>query len=195
MRIALVAVVALLLAAAVGSAAGAVAAAPRAAPAAAPFDWVPANGFANAFPFGQCTWWAAHNHPVTWSGNAADWLANARAQGVPTSGAPSVGAVAVYRPGGPYSVYGHVALVTAVAAGSYRVSEMNAAAGWGRVSTREVPWPDPHVAGFIPRVTRAGLTRWVVRQDQSSDSHRRAAIAALSQFRMRIATSEVRPSA
>lgn len=156
MRIALVAFVALLLLATVGSAAGAVAAAPRAAPAVPPFDWVPAGGFANAFPFGQCTWWAAYNHPVTWSGNAAEWLANARAQGAPTTDAPSVGAVAVYRPGGPYSVYGHVALVTAVAAGAYTVSEMNAAAGWGRVSTREVAWPDPDVAGFILRAPRGG---------------------------------------
>ena len=157
MRIALVALVALMLPAVVGGSVGAVAAAPRASPATPLVDWVPAGGFPNAFPFGQCTWWAAYNHPVTWSGNAADWLANARAQGGPTSDAPSVGAVAVYRPGGPYSVYGHVALVTAVASGSYTVSEMNGAGGWGRVSTREVAWPDPWVAGFIPvRVPRAG---------------------------------------
>lgn len=150
MRIALFAAVLLTLPVLVGSAAGALAAAPHPAPAAALFESVPADGFPNSFPFGQCTWWAAYNHPVTWRGNAADWLANARAQGVPTSDDPAVGAVAVFRPGGAYSVYGHVAVVITVSAGSYTVSEMNADAGWGRVSTRELPWPDPGVEGFIP---------------------------------------------
>lgn len=150
MRIALAALVLLILPVLVGSTAGALASAPHAAPAAPLFAWVPTGGFPDAFPFGQCTWWAAYNHPVTWSGNAAAWLSNARALGVPTSDEPSVGAVAVYRPGGAYSVYGHVAIVIAVAPGSYTVSEMNAAGGWGRVSTREAAWPDPQVEGFIP---------------------------------------------
>ena len=78
-----------------------------------------------------------------------DWLRNAQAQGVRTADQPSVGAVAVYRPGGLYSDYGHVAVVTAVAPSSYTVSEMNAPR-WGQVSTRMVPWPDPGVQGFIP---------------------------------------------
>src|SRR5689334_11754050 len=63
------------------------------------FPWVPVGGYPNTFPFGQCTWWAAHNHRVTWWGNAGDWLDNARAQGVTTTSAPSVGAIVVYRPG------------------------------------------------------------------------------------------------
>ena len=133
----------------VGSSAAAVALAPRAAPTAALFSWVPAGGFPDRFPFGQCTWWAAYNRHVTWHGNAADWLANAAAEGVPTSAAPAVGAIAVYRPGGTYSNYGHVAIVVAVTAETYTVSEMNAV-GWGRVSTRTVRWPDPLVDGFIP---------------------------------------------
>ena len=132
----------------VGSAAAAFPAAPRTAPLPV-FAWVPRGGFPDPFPFGQCTWWAAYNRRVTWGGNARDWLANARAQGVATREAPSVGAIAVYRPGGRYSVYGHVAVVTALAAHSYAVSEMNAV-GWGRVNTREIPWPDGDVLGFIP---------------------------------------------
>lgn len=122
------------------------------APATAPsplFTWVPVGGFADHFPFGQCTWWVAFNRRVTWSGDARDWLANAAAQGMPMSDAPSVGSIVVYRPGGRYSELGHVAVVLAVKPGSYEVSEMNAV-GWGRISSREVPWPDPHVAGFIP---------------------------------------------
>ena len=133
----------------VGGAAVVAAAAPHAAPAPALFPWVPAGGFPDGFPFGQCTWWAAYNRRVSWRGNAADWLANAKAQGVPTSVVPGVGAIAVYRPGGSYSPYGHVAIVIAVSAHAYTVSEMNAP-GWGRVSTRELPWPDGKVLGFIP---------------------------------------------
>lgn len=117
------------------------------------FSWVPEGGYPNTFPFGQCTWWAAHNHRVTWSGNAADWLANARAQSVATTKSPSLGAIAVFRPGGPYSELGHVAIVVRVETDAYVVSEMNAPR-WGVVSTRRILWPDPHVEGFIPVETR-----------------------------------------
>lgn len=133
----------------VGSAAGATAAAPHAAAAGELFAWVPSGGFPDRFPFGQCTWWAAYNRRVTWGGNAGDWLVNARAQGVATSDYPSVGAIVVYRPGGDYSSYGHVAIVIAVKPHSYTVSEMNAPR-WGEVTTRVVPWPDRQVQGFIP---------------------------------------------
>ena len=138
----------LLLPALVGSAAAAVAAAPPAAPLAPLFASVPTGGYPDPFPFGQCTWWAAYNHPVSWGGNAADWLANARAQGVATSDVPSTGAIAVFEPGGAYSALGHVAVVVAVTPDSYTVSEMNAPV-WGEVATRVIAWPDPHVRGFI----------------------------------------------
>ena len=133
----------------IGSAAGATAAAPRTAPANELFAWVPPGGFPDRFPFGQCTWWAAYNRRVTWGGNAGEWLANAKAQAVATSVTPSIAAIAVYRPGGQYSVYGHVAVVTAVGDRWYTVSEMNAPT-WGRVSVRQLRWPDPDVLGFIP---------------------------------------------
>jgi surface antigen len=133
----------------VGSAAGATSVAPHIAPAEPVFSWVPSGGFPDPFPFGQCTWWAAYNRRVTWKGNAGDWLVNASAQGIRTSDSPAVGAIAVFRPGGSYSAYGHVAIVVAVSSHSYTVSEMNAPA-WGRVSTREVHWPDAEVEGFIP---------------------------------------------
>ena len=134
----------------VGSAAGVIATAPHPAPAARLFSWVPSGGYPDRFPYGQCTWWSAYNRDVTWNGNAGDWLANARAQGVATSDEPSVGAIAVYRPGGGYNnLYGHVAVVIAVGRGSYAVSEMNFV-GWGQVSTRSIAWPDPRAEGFIP---------------------------------------------
>jgi hypothetical protein len=135
----------------IGAPVAAVAVAPRAAPVEPPFSWVPPGGFPNRFPFGQCTWWAAYNRRVTWGGNAGDWLTNASAIGAPTSAQPSLGAIVVYWPGGRYSPLGHVAIVVAVTPSLYTVSEMNAAAGWGRVSTRVIGWPDPDVQGFIPR--------------------------------------------
>lgn len=138
----------LVIAAAGGTAGAAALASPASAPLAL-FAVVPAGGYPNAFPFGQCTWWVAFNRRVSWNGNAADWLANATAQGVPTAPSPSVGAIAAFRPGGPYSELGHVAVVVAVTDRTYTVSEMNAI-GWGRISTRLLPWPDPYAAGFIP---------------------------------------------
>jgi surface antigen len=122
---------------------------PQEAPATALFSWVPAGGFPDRFPYGQCTWWVAYNRHVTWNGNAGDWLANAKAQGVATSSNPTVGAIVVYPAGRAYSQYGHVAIVTAVDATSYTVSEMNFS-GWGQVDTRSISWPDPLVSGFIP---------------------------------------------
>jgi CHAP domain-containing protein len=133
----------------VGATTGAAAREPRPAPARELFAWVPPGGFADRFPFGQCTYWAAYNRRVTWGGNARDWLDNARALGLPTADAPTLGAIAVFWPGGHYSSYGHVAIVTAVGADTYTVSEMNAPV-WGRVSTRVIAWPDPEAQGFIP---------------------------------------------
>ena len=128
----------------------AIATRPTPAPAAPLFAWVPPGGFPDRFPYGQCTWWAAYNRRVTWSGNAGDWLANAAHQGYATQPAPTPGAIAVYRPSPEYDpAYGHVAVVVAVSGGSYTVSEMNFT-GWGRVDTRSIAWPDPHVEGFIP---------------------------------------------
>lgn len=136
-----------------GGAAAALAAAPSAASRTELFAWVPDGGYSDRFPFGQCTWWAAYNRPVSWGGDAKDWLTNAQAQRVATSAMPSVGAVVVYRPGGLYSALGHVAIVIEVSTSSYTVSEMNAP-HWGVVSSRVVRWPDPDVQGFIPRADK-----------------------------------------
>ena len=111
---------------------------------------VPAGGYPDRFPYGQCTYWAALNHLVTWSGNAGEWLANAAAQGISTAQVPSTGAIAVWPPGTGYDArYGHVAVVTAVTPTSYTVSEMNHL-GEGVVDARTIPWPDGRVLGFIP---------------------------------------------
>jgi peptidoglycan DL-endopeptidase CwlO len=111
---------------------------------------VPAGGYPDHFPYGQCTYWAALNHRVTWSGNAAQWAANAAAQGIALLAAPAVGAIAVWPPGHGYDAQdGHVAVVTSVSPTSYTVSEMNYL-GPGVVDARTIAWPDPRVLGFIP---------------------------------------------
>jgi hypothetical protein len=111
---------------------------------------VPPGGYASWFPWGECTSWAARNHPVSWNGNAYAWFSSARSAGVATSSTPSVGAIVVYAAARPYDPdNGHVAVVTDVGLGTYTVSEMNYK-GRGVVDARTVTWPDPHVEGFIP---------------------------------------------
>ena len=112
------------------------------------FSDVPQGGWPDNFPYGQCTWWVAFNRHVTWNGNGGDWLLNAAAQGHATSAEPQYRSIVVYPAGHSYSQYGHVAVVVAVTATSYTVSEMNYK-GLGVVDTRTVPWPDPQVEGFI----------------------------------------------
>ena len=113
------------------------------------FSSVPSSGYPNSFPAGQCTYYAAWQHRVTWSGNAGDWYANAQAQGAHVTNSPTVGAIAVWRAGPRYSIYGHVGIVIAVAPTSYTVAEMNYR-GVGVVDQRVVGWPDSDVEGFIP---------------------------------------------
>jgi surface antigen len=115
---------------------------------------VPPRAPVNGWPWGQCTWYvaevrAAMGEPVTWSGDAWQWLENARAQGYATMMTPMPGEIAVYRRGGHYDPrYGHVAIVVAVSAGGYTVAEANYY-GLGVVDTRLVTWPDAQLAGFI----------------------------------------------
>ncbi|TMB90731.1 MAG: CHAP domain-containing protein [Chloroflexi bacterium] len=106
------------------------------------------------WPWGQCTWYVAlartqMGEPVTWGGDAWQWLANASAEGYETRTAPLPGEIAVYRRGGAYSSQdGHVALVLRVTPSSYTVEEANYY-GLGIIDTRTIAWPDPGVAGFI----------------------------------------------
>lgn len=98
------------------------------------------------FPFGQCTWWAALNVPVSWSGNAWQWWANS-----PPSrhaSAPAPGDIVVYGPNYPGSNgFGHVGVVIGVqSANEFEISEMNFTAV-GVVDQRTSD--DSYVLGFI----------------------------------------------
>ena len=110
--------------------------------------WVPANGYPDRFPFGECTYWAAKNHLVTWNGNANVWIIGALLKGAPIASVPSVGAIVVYGAGNGYSDVGHVAIVVAAQPDQYTVSEMNYL-GLGIVDERTIAWPDSHILGFI----------------------------------------------
>lgn len=90
------------------------------------------NGSLN-WPVGQCTYWAnARYHTLTgnwvsWSGNADQWAAGARAAGWNVSQSPHVPSIIVLQ---PYvqgaSGYGHVAVVESINAnGTVHTSNMN----------------------------------------------------------------------
>lgn len=103
---------------------------------------------ANAYPWGQCTYYVAtiYNIPGNW-GNADTWYQSARAAGYATTSKPTAGAVVVWGSGGGYSVYGHVGVVQSVQGGTFTVTEMNFY-GVGIVDSRSgVSMAD--VEGFI----------------------------------------------
>lgn len=84
---------------------------------------------------------------VTWRGNANQWLANARAKGVPTGSAPRVGAIVTFL-GGEYNArYGHVGIVEEIRGNKILVSDMNYR-GLNVITLREVPL-DGRISGYI----------------------------------------------
>jgi surface antigen len=88
------------------------------------------NAQAAAFPWGECTYWAAQMRPDignSVSGNAAYWATSAANAGFLVNGQPVVGSVAVFQPGveGAWGA-GHVAYVVATSNnGWFQVSEMD----------------------------------------------------------------------
>ena len=89
-----------------------------------------------AYPDGQCTWWACmrgHKNGLdvgSYWGNGGDWAASATAAGWKTTRTdPVAGSIVSYPPGvaGADTLYGHVAIVESVdaKAGTVTISEMN----------------------------------------------------------------------
>jgi surface antigen len=97
---------------------------------------VPA-GVSNAYPFGQCTWWAAqryyqlHNVYIPWAlnANAGQWVDRAREFGWHVSSVPTLGSVIVLQGGVEGAGFiGHVGVVEQVVGNSGVIaSSMN----WG----------------------------------------------------------------
>lgn len=119
---------------------------------ATPLPGTPPGGYpTGTYAWGQCTYWAAFNHRVTWKADAYRWKAAASEKGATISSVPVIGSIAVYARGNGYdTAFGHVAIVVAFDGTTYTVSEMNMLrAGSGAVDERTVAWPDAHVEGFI----------------------------------------------
>jgi len=111
-------------------------------------DLTPSTG--HLFPGGQCTYYIAFRRdalgkPVTWGGNARDWLRNAAAQGVPEGSVPQPGAIVVTNDS---RRYGHVALVEDVEDGNILVSEMNFYGLW-KTDQRLIPIDSSTIRGYI----------------------------------------------
>ena len=104
----------------------------------------PAKPGSHTFYAGQCTSYVASKKTIPWGGNAGQWLNNAAAEGYKTSSAPKTGAIVVTNE----SRSGHVAIVEAVKGDKILVSEMNYA-GWGKITTREIPLKSGVIKGFI----------------------------------------------
>jgi len=103
------------------------------------------GGGSNRFPYGYCTWYVAQRRGgVPWSGNAGEWLANARAYGYATGSEPVPGAIMVTRE----SWWGHVAYVESVSGDYVTISEMNYQ-GYGIVSRRTLNKNDWRIRGYI----------------------------------------------
>jgi|GEM_PF-1141700 len=95
---------------------------------------------------GQCTWYVNYRRSdlPNGMGNGGQYLANARAKGLPTGSVARVGAVGVTSE----SYYGHVFIVDAVSGSSMTVSEMNYV-GTGIISRRTLPVNYYAIKGFI----------------------------------------------
>ncbi|MEI8143565.1 MAG: CHAP domain-containing protein [Candidatus Berkelbacteria bacterium] len=105
----------------------------------------PAGAKNNNYPYGWCTYYVATQRfvPAQW-GNAKYWLQSAARAGYATGSKPVAGAIYVSTRGWG----GHVAYVEEVYGdGSYKISEMNGYAGWGRIGSRVVGAGD--ASGFI----------------------------------------------
>ncbi len=86
----------------------------------------------NTYGYGWCTWYAKQMRPDLPNnlGNGGQWVANARAQGIPTGAVPRAGAIAEQS--------GHVAYVEAVNGDQVTVSEMGYNYQPGTVTRRTV---------------------------------------------------------
>jgi|SRR5215471_5456198 len=96
------------------------------------------------FPWGYCTWYVGCRRSIPWFGDAKTWLAQAASKGFSTGGSPTVGAIMVSNE----SWFGHVALVDAVGAGWFTVSEMNWSC-FGCVDVRTIKPGTVSIQGFI----------------------------------------------
>lgn len=96
---------------------------------------------------GQCTWYANYKRPdlPNGMGNGGQYLANARAKGLPTGSVARPGALFV---SSESSYYGHVGYVESVSGGMMTVTEMNYV-GTGIISRRTIPTNYYAIKGYV----------------------------------------------
>jgi hypothetical protein len=127
------------------------------------FPWVPAAGFPDYYPTGECTYWAALNFDPFPAGvgggsprnlgNGGDWYSKAESLGLatlPPSVLPPYGSAVSYLEFPGATAAGHVAVVISddVNGEGYWVSEMNVL-GLGVVDVAHEPFPDPYLQGSV----------------------------------------------
>lgn len=98
----------------------------------------PVNGgggsFGNTYAYGYCTWYVAGKRYIpNMLGNANQWPYNAPRAGMAVGSTPRAGAAGVARWGN------HVVYIERVEGGTVYYSDMNGAAGWGRVGYGSAP--------------------------------------------------------
>jgi hypothetical protein len=127
------------------------------------FPWVPAAGFPDYYPAGECTYWAAFNFDPFPAGvgggspqnmtDGGDWYSKAESLGLatlPPSVLPPYGSAVSYLNFPGATAAGHVAVVISDDANGegYWVSEMNVL-GLGVVDVAHEPFPDPYLQGSV----------------------------------------------
>ena len=132
------------------------------------FPWMPAGGFADAYPYGQCTYGAAYNFdpfpagtgggPPQNLGNGGGWYSAAQHLGLatlPASVLPPLGAAVSYQGFPGDGGAGHVAVVIAddASGAGYWIYEMNVIRvneGTGITDVRHMNFPGDWLVGSIP---------------------------------------------
>ncbi len=108
------------------------------------------DGTNHIFPKGYCTYYVASKMPISFGGNAKNWLANAKASGYIVSKEPASRSAVVMTGNASRSMrlYGHVAYVEKVEDDKILVSEMNYV-GFNKISQRWLSVNDPSIKGYI----------------------------------------------
>jgi surface antigen len=106
------------------------------------------GGYNGGYP-GQCTWYANYKRPdlPNGMGNGGQYVASARAKGLPTGTTPRAGALVSTREA---AFYGHVAYVESVnwGNGTMTISEMNYVGPYV-VSRRTIPISSSVIIGYV----------------------------------------------
>ncbi len=100
------------------------------------------------FSWGTCTRYVAQYKNVNWSGNAKDWLRNAKNKGHDTGSTPTIWSIVVFQWKWYNPVYGHVWIVIDMKGDDIIVKDMNYRK-LNEVTVRKVPKSDGAIRWYI----------------------------------------------